>query len=66
MRASALWWTVLKTGISEFVRVESDEGLRRASIGNDLGRVAQGELVVIVLENLVAITEPVQLRVRRI
>lgn len=56
----------LEDGDSGFVRVESNESLRRASIGNDLGRVAQGELVVIVLEDLVAVTEPVQLRVHRI
>jgi len=43
------------------VGVESDEGLRRASIGNDIGCVAQDERVVSVLEDLVAVTEPVQL-----
>lgn len=41
--------------------VESDEGLRRASIGNDIGLVTQDERVVSVLEDLVAVTEPVQL-----
>ena len=43
------------------MRVESDENLRRASIGNDVGCVAQSERVVIILEDLEAVTEPVQL-----
>ena len=40
---------------------ESDESLRRTSVGNDLGSVAQKECVVSVLEDLEAVTEPVQL-----
>jgi len=48
------------------VRLEPNESLRRASVGNDFGCVAQDERVIIVAEDLEAVSEPVQLRVRRI
>jgi hypothetical protein len=61
---STLRRAVYTTGGSEPVQVDSDKNLRRGGVGNDSGRVAQLERMVVIFEDLVVVTEPVQLRAK--